>query len=70
MFLFLAVHVWVLAKKHRSAFVYAIIGCSLGVFFGCLARSVPIAIMNCVFCGLHIRAYCLWGDNRSENQDF
>ncbi len=67
MFFIIVIHLWMLAKKWRMAFIFGASGSALGAVLGILVGSAGFAIMNAVFTAMHIRAYKKWSEVIEDN---
>jgi hypothetical protein len=68
LFFFVAIHIWMLGNRWRSAFIVAIIANLCGFAFGLMTGSIATLVMNVVFCLLNFRAYLLWRTKDGEEE--
>ncbi len=54
-------HLYLLGNQVRATFLVAIVATVFGVVFGAMTGSVATMVMNAIFCGMHFRAYVMWG---------
>lgn len=59
-FVFFAIHTWLLGSKQKSAFIFGMLGCGCGLIFATMIDSLASGVMNCLFLFMHVRAYLLW----------
>lgn len=59
-FLLVALHIELLARKSRRAFVLGFVASAVSVCFGIMIGSVANVVMNVCFMCFHIRAWNLW----------
>lgn len=66
-FFFVMVHLWLLGRQKRSAFLYGLVANIIGLFWNYLIESWAGSISNLACSVLLIRGYLLWRDNHHEN---
>ena len=60
MFVLIVVHLWAVGDRKRSAFLFGAFAGVAGMLFGFMVDSLATVAMNCVFIGLHVRAWINW----------
>lgn len=59
-FVFIAIHLWLLSNRRREAFLFGVLGTICSIILGFLVNSIAVILMNCIFVVMHTKAYLKW----------